>query len=308
VDETHARCGCGGDHYVYRSEEPGFRVGCLRCGTMTVWRRTDTEAWSAWDRAMGHSEISTLRAERDAAEELAAEDAEELITLRARVAELEGERDQAEDRLHSSNLAWQTRYDSACRETGDADLTTQLRRYEESGRAAGKQIEELEGEVERLRGELWHMVGDPHPAATEPEVFCRSCGGTGEEWIGSGGGDGWTGQKCPQCGGEGSHPAATEQPEPTGEGIDVILDLVEHIRQHGIPQGDLAVEVDRVVRARGWDLCESLLARREKAIASDKYHHIPLRTHNGRDPKIDKAQELLDAMIYDWQDVLEQRP
>lgn len=104
------------------------------------------------------------------------------------------------------------------------------------------------------------------------------------------------------------HPAAAEQPAPTGEGCDVILDLVKAIRRGKDPRLSTLVGYRDAIGAckiHKWDLCEALLARREKGI--EKYG-TPLRTHNGRDAKVDRSQELLDAFIYDWQIELESAP
>lgn len=99
-----------------------------------------------------------------------------------------------------------------------------------------------------------------------------------------------------------SHPAAAEQPAPTGEGTDVILDLVGAIRRGDLDSSPLRAMAASACHARGWDLYDVLLARREKGT---KTYGRPLHTNNGRDAGLDRDQEIFDALIYDWQDHLE---
>lgn len=104
------------------------------------------------------------------------------------------------------------------------------------------------------------------------------------------------------------HPAAAEQPAPTGKGVDVILDLVKAVRRDDprlrcstLYHMALHVCLDE----HGWDLGQALMARREKGIAK---YGTPLRTHNGRSAAIDLGQEVLDAFVYEWQEQLEKAP
>lgn len=98
------------------------------------------------------------------------------------------------------------------------------------------------------------------------------------------------------------HPASAEQPAPTGEGTDVVLDLVAAIANDRGPRDLIRVVVTGYCKALGWDLPDALRSRREKGIAT---YGTPLRTGNGRDARTDCAQELLDALAYAWQARLE---
>lgn len=96
------------------------------------------------------------------------------------------------------------------------------------------------------------------------------------------------------------HPAAADQPAPAGEGTDVILDLVEKWSE--VRRTNIGGLVNQQCADLGWGVKNALLARREKGIAT---YGVPLRTRNGRNARVDCAQELLDALIYAWQAKLE---
>lgn len=93
------------------------------------------------------------------------------------------------------------------------------------------------------------------------------------------------------------------QPAPTtGDGRDVVLDLLEAFWRGDLDVEPYALAAERACAELGWCLPDALKARRKQGIAT---YGIPLQPHNGRDAKRDKAEELLDALIYLWQERME---
>lgn len=100
------------------------------------------------------------------------------------------------------------------------------------------------------------------------------------------------------------------QPAPTtGDGRDVILDLVQKMQSPRLwrytegPIVDLACLLEDLCGDSGprWD--EILLSRREVGIAT---YGVPLQPHNSRDARRDAIEEVADALIYLWQERMEQ--
>lgn len=134
------------------------------------------------------------------------------------------------------------------------------------------------------------------------------CSGHGEEPLEE---DERGSLRCEQCLAAEQHPAAAPQPEPTGEGVDVILDLVARLRTEPARVEQLIGEDLALARRSctelGWDLEEALLARRAwgmRPVAEGGYGR-PLLTGDGRNNGIDLGQERHDGVIYRWKGVLE---
>ena len=101
------------------------------------------------------------------------------------------------------------------------------------------------------------------------------------------------------------HPAAQQLPRPTGQGTDVHAWLMEQFDAMRQLPDDLFQALDDAhiaCAAVGWDTREALEAR---AAAGRIKYGVPLMTRNGRDPRIDYAQESLDALHYAAQAGLE---
>lgn len=61
ADQTHPRCGCGGQAQYNCSPDGAHWIECCKCGLSTGVGEDGAHAWELWGRALGSTALADLR-------------------------------------------------------------------------------------------------------------------------------------------------------------------------------------------------------------------------------------------------------